>query len=109
MAEHYTDFWQTGGYMCSKCGTQLFDSNAKFKSGTAWPSFREAIPGTVTTTPDLSLGMNRTEILCAKCGQHLGHVFDDGELCGDTHPHAGQRFCVLSDALAFEDKDTSTT
>lgn len=108
MSEHYTDHWEEGMYRCSRCGTQLFPSTAKFKSGTRWPSFREAIPGSLTIKPDHSAGMERTEILCAHCGLHLGHVFDDGVVSGDTHPEAGQRFCVLSDALQFEDQaDTS--
>lgn len=102
MDEVYTDFWEEGRYFCSKCGTQLFSSDAKFKSGTMWPSFREAILGAITTRPDHSLGMERTEILCAKCGEHLGHVFGDGKACGDTHPESGQRFCVLSDVLQFK-------
>jgi len=101
MSEHYTDFWDKGSFKCAKCGADLFDSEAKFKSGTRWPSFRQAKPGAISTRPDNSLGMHRTEILCAKCGQHLGHVFDDGDLLGDTHPEAGKRFCVLSESLAF--------
>lgn len=91
-------------YKCSKCGAQLFQSDAKFKSGAIWPSFRKAVPGAIKTRPDNSLGMKRTEILCARCGQHLGHVFDDGKECGDTHPEAGKRFCVLSDSLEFGKK-----
>lgn len=102
MTEHYTDFWEGGMYQCKKCGAQLFPSDAKFKSGTRWPSFRDALPDAIATRPDDSLGMHRTEILCAKCNAHLGHVFDDGKHCGDTDPKAGQRFCVLSDALNFE-------
>ena len=102
--EKYTDFWDRGKFKCSKCGAQLFYSYSKFKSGTSWPSFREAKKGAIKTRPDHSFGMLRTEILCAKCGQHLGHVFDDGKISGDTDPKARQRFCVLSDALMF-DKD----
>ena len=104
MKEHYTDFWKDGMYRCLKCGNQLFPSDAKFKSGTVWPSFRKALPGAVTMRPDHSHGMERTELLCAKCGEHLGHVFDDGKLCGDTHPEASQRFCILSEALDFKEK-----
>lgn len=103
--EHYTDFWGTGMYKCKKCGTQLFESGAKFKSGTIWPSFRKAIKGNVSTRPDDSHGMHRTEVLCTKCGEHLGHVFDDGKIVGDTHSEAGQRYCVLSDALDFKEDE----
>lgn len=101
--ERYTDFWGDGIYKCTKCGTSLFESDSKFKSGTIWPSFRKAMPGSVLTKPDDSVGMHRTEISCGKCGEHLGHVFDDGKLVGDTHPEAVQRYCVLSDALEFEE------
>ena len=102
--EKFTDFWNKGKFKCSKCGAALFDSRAKFKSGTQWPSFREAKREAIEAKPDYSYGMVRTEILCAKCGQHLGHVFDDGKICGDTNPKAGKRFCVLSDSLKFEKK-----
>ncbi|MBI4163231.1 MAG: peptide-methionine (R)-S-oxide reductase [Candidatus Aenigmarchaeota archaeon] len=102
MEEIYTELWEKGIYRCSKCGAKLFDSSAKFKSGTMWPSFRASAKGSVQTKPDYSFGMARTEILCAKCGQHLGHVFDDGKICGDTDPKARNRFCVLSDSLNFE-------
>ncbi|MEX1997571.1 MAG: peptide-methionine (R)-S-oxide reductase [Candidatus Andersenbacteria bacterium] len=103
--EIYTNTWDEGNYRCSHCGQVLFDSDAKFKSGTRWPSFRSARPGTIHTRPDHSLGMERTEILCSRCGQHLGHVFPDGEISGDTHPAAGNRFCVLSSALVFAEKE----
>lgn len=102
--EPYTDHWEKGMYKCPKCGQTLFESDTKFKSGTRWPSFRKAIPGAVSTKPDNSFGMERTEILCAKCGNHLGHVFDDGRSCGDSHPEAGMRYCVLSSALKFDQK-----
>ncbi len=103
--EIYTDFWKKGVYKCSKCGAKLFDSESKFKSGTKWPSFRIALPKTIETRPDHSFGMARTEILCAKCGQHLGHVFDDGKICGDKHIDAEKRFCVLSEALKFKENN----
>ena len=106
--EPYTDFFEEGMYNCSKCGAQLFPSDAKFKSGDHWPSFRQAIPGAIKTQPDHSFGMVRTKILCANCGEHLGHVFDDGKLLGDTHPEAGKRFCVLSSALDFKKEDESS-
>ena len=60
------------------------------------------MPEALATKPDYSFGMARTEVLCAKCGNHLGHVFDDGKICGDTNQEAGNRFCILSDALQFE-------
>lgn len=102
MKEKFTDFWEDGIYKCANCGEMLFESGAKFKSGTQWPSFREALSGRIATKEDHSLGMERTEIVCAKCGTHLGHIFDDGKLLGDSHPKAGKRFCVLSDSLDFE-------
>ncbi len=104
MEEMYTKFWERGIYKCSKCGAKLFDSESKFKSGTMWPSFRVSVPKSIETKDDHSSGMIRTEIVCAKCGQHLGHVFDDGKFCGDKHPEAGLRFCVLSDSLKFEEE-----
>ncbi len=104
MDEIYKNHWEQGQYACSKCGQPLFQSEAKFNSGTAWPSFRKAMPESVATKPDYSFGMDRTELLCAKCGEHLGHVFDDGLFCGDTHPEAGERYCILSSALSFQKK-----
>ena len=64
-----------GMYKCKVCGQDLFSSTAKFESGTGWPSFGEAVPGSVVETEDNALGMIRTEITCSKCGSHLGHVF----------------------------------
>ncbi len=104
--EKYKNNFKKGMYVCPKCGNKLFKSDAKFDSHTAWPSFREAIKGAVKTKSDNSLGMQRTEIICAKCNNHLGHVFDDGKICGDMHPKAGKRFCVLSDALGFREAKT---
>ena len=104
MEEKYAGFWKGGEYKCVKCGSALFNSESKFKSGTGWPSFRNCVKGSIKTRPDYSHGMARTEILCAKCSQHLGHVFDDGRQCGDSHPEAGARFCVLSKALKFDIK-----
>ena len=105
LMEKYTEFFKKGIYKCKKCGNVLFPSDAKFKSGTAWPSFREALPGAIAMKPDHSLGMERTEAVCAKCGEHLGHIFPDGKLCGDTDPNAGDRFCILSDSLDFSQKE----
>ncbi len=91
-----------GIYNCRLCGLPLFRSTAKFESGTGWPSFYEPFdPEHVTELPDTSHGMIRTEIRCARCGGHLGHVFDDG-----PRP-TGLRYCLNSAALAFvEDANT---
>jgi len=94
----YDNFYKKGTYTCAACGTQLFTSDTKFDAHCGWPSFDEAIPGTVIYKKDTSYGMTRTEILCAKCGGHLGHVFDDGPT--DT----GKRFCVNSASLNFNPK-----
>lgn len=85
-----------GEYACANCHTQLFDSEAKYESGCGWPSFDKAIPGKVIYHDDSSHGMNRTEVTCATCGGHLGHVFDDGPR--DT---TGKRYCINSLALTF--------
>ena len=93
-----------GVYVCVCCALPLFTSESKFNSGTGWPSFFQPVaPENVTTEEDLSYGMRRTEILCARCSAHLGHVFDDG-----PRP-TGLRFCVNSDSLVFVDrKDLAT-
>lgn len=82
-----------GTYACLVCETPLFASTAKFDSGTGWPSFDDALPGAVITVHDESHGMSRTEIKCAKCGSHLGHVFEDGPTS------SGKRYCVNSVCL----------
>jgi peptide-methionine (R)-S-oxide reductase len=85
-----------GKFLCAGCGEQLFDSNTKFESGSGWPSFYAAKEGAVATETDRSLGMERTEALCAKCGGHLGHVFPDG-----PRP-TGLRYCMNGLSLKFE-------
>src|SRR4051812_43628200 len=90
---------RTGTYMCKVCGNPLFKSDAKFESGTGWPSFDEALPGAVTFHEDDAYGMKRTEITCTKCGSHLGHVFDDGPT------KTGKRYCLNSVCLDLDAKE----
>ncbi len=88
-----------GIYKCKVCGNPLFASNTKFDSGTGWPSFDEALPDAVKYIEDESHGMLRTEVVCAKCNSHLGHVFPDGPQ-GTT----GKRYCMNSVCLDLEEK-----
>lgn len=90
---------RAGTYTCVACGNELFASDAKFESGTGWPSFDQALPGAVKYIEDTSHGMHRTEVQCAKCGGHLGHVFDDGP------ESTGKRYCMNSVCLDLKPKD----
>lgn len=92
-----------GTYRCAGCGAELFDSDTKFDSGSGWPSFSQAKPDTVRFEQDSSLGMSRTEVLCARCGGHLGHVFDDGPEMVHGKESEGKRYCINSCALDFKE------
>jgi peptide-methionine (R)-S-oxide reductase len=86
---------RAGTFSCVGCGQELFVAGRKFESGTGWPSFNDPVPGSVETTVDKSWGMVRTEVHCARCGGHLGHVFPDGP------PPTGLRYCINGVALDF--------
>jgi peptide-methionine (R)-S-oxide reductase len=89
-------FYEPGTYYCAGCGAPLFDSNAKFNSGSGWPSFYQPRDDAVETSTDRSFFMVRTEVHCQKCGGHLGHLFEDG-----PHP-TGLRYCMNGCALDFK-------
>lgn len=94
----YVDTEDDGSYRCAGCGNVLFDSRAKYHSGCGWPSFTRAVsPEAVTLSEDRSHGMVRTEVRCARCGSHLGHLFDDG-----PPADGGARWCINSAALDLE-------
>lgn len=92
----YTSTFEKGTYHCAACDLQLFKSNSKFESHCGWPSFDDAIKGTVEYVLDKTHGMIRTEIICASCGSHLGHVFDDG-----PEETTGKRYCVNTTSIKF--------
>lgn len=96
--EGYTKHFKKGTYVCRACKTQLFESNTKFDSHCGWPSFDNAIEGTIIQTKDTSLGMIRTEITCAACDGHIGHIFDDG-----PKETTGKRYCVNTSSIEFID------
>ncbi|MAF81256.1 peptide-methionine (R)-S-oxide reductase [bacterium] len=96
---------KTGRYLCAACGNELFASKTKYDSGSGWPSFYEPVAAdALEEKEDDSLGMQRTEVTCGKCGSHLGHVFDDGPTkAEDGTPATGLRYCVNSIGLTFEE------
>ena len=92
----YNNHFDKGIYRCRACDTPLYDSESKFESGCGWPSYDKALPGALEFIKDNSHGMIRTEIVCAKCGGHQGHVFNDGPST------TGERFCVNSASIRFD-------
>lgn len=92
----YTNTFEKGTYFCAACNAQLFESNTKYESHCGWPSFDDAIKGAVDYHQDTTFGMVRTEITCASCGGHLGHIFDDG-----PKETTGKRYCVNTTSIKF--------
>ena len=100
----YTNHFEKGTYLCAACGAQLFKSGSKYESHCGWPSFDDAIPGTIDFTKDTTHGMIRTEITCTKCGGHLGHIFDDG-----PKETTGKRYCVNTSSIKFVKAEKDST
>lgn len=94
----YNQHFDSGVYCCGGCGTPLFESQSKFDGHCGWPSFDACLPGSVAYNEDFTYGMSRIEIVCANCGGHLGHVFEDGPTI------SGKRYCVNSLSVDFENK-----
>jgi peptide-methionine (R)-S-oxide reductase len=93
----YDEFFEPGSYSCAACGQELFSSDTKFNSGCGWPAFYAAKAGDrVKLIHDHTFGMERTEVVCSRCGSHLGHIFDDA-----PQTPTGQRFCINSTSLKF--------
>lgn len=92
----YNTHFEKGKYYCKGCDALLFDSDSKFESNCGWPSFDSSVDGAIEYKKDTSLGMQRIEILCANCGGHIGHIFDDGPTA------TGQRYCVNSISINFK-------
>lgn len=99
-ASALNDEKRNGVFVCAGCGAALFESSTKYDSGSGWPSFYAPVEGRVGTSTDLKIGYPRTEVHCARCGGHLGHVFDDG-----PQP-TGKRYCMNGVALGFEAKES---
>lgn len=95
------EFDEDGIYVCAGCGNPLFASEHKFDCGCGWPSFDEALPNHVKFRPDRSYGLSRTEVVCARCESHLGHLFKDGPT------PSGERFCINSLAMDFEPQENN--